>query len=152
MPEFEIESKLKIKVDMLATDLFSMEAVNHELSPIVRMSVPLEWRSVPINQWPCGEFLFNSWITLFGVLPIDLHRFQLSEVGSTSMKETSSSLMNKHWNHQRTIKRVGNGSVVCDRVQYTSRLRPLGYLLLPVFKLVFRHRHRYLKSKYGESN
>ena len=156
MPGFEIESKLRVDVDSLANELFSMEAVNQELSPLVRMSVPSEWRNVPIRQWPCGEFLFKSWITLFGFLPVDLHFVRLSGVRETSFQETSSSLVNRHWNHERTISCRGNGSVrdngslIRDKVQYASRFSPLGYLLLPIYKWVFQHRHRRLKSKYGE--
>jgi hypothetical protein len=125
------------------------EGVNAELWPI-RMTAPAEWRGREIGSVPCGVPLFDSWILLFGVLPVDLHRFRLESLGpGLRFQEDSSSLVNRQWRHQRVIEPDGTGCIVTDRLEIVPRFAPLGFLLAPVYRLVFWNRHRKLRRWFG---
>ncbi|MDC0661213.1 hypothetical protein [Marinobacter sp. SS21] len=149
MPIFNIESKLRVEASSLSRDLFTMEAVNRELAPLLRMSAPDEWRQRPISSWPTGVRLFKSVISLFGLIPSDVHQFLFEEVGDLGFRESSTSLMNKTWRHQRQIIPAGNAAIVRDTVEFSNRFRPMGVALKPVYERVFKRRHRYLRSTYG---
>ncbi|WP_284380908.1 hypothetical protein [Litoribrevibacter albus] len=150
MISFELQSKLDESADTLSKALLTMGGVNNELGPYIRMSAPARWSSMSLADWPTNEVLFTSWITLFGVLPIDLHRFKFEETNEQGFKETSSSLMNRAWHHSRLITELDEGCLVTDTVQYQSKLGPVGRLFLPVYKAIFKHRHRRLISRYGQ--
>ena len=129
---------------------FDLAAVNAELMPLVRMTAPSRWRDENLFSWPVQQPLFHSWVLLFGVLPVDLHRFCLESVDPASgFQEHSNTWMNRSWRHQRLIESTERGCRVTDRVQYESRLPLFGSLMRPVYKLVFRHRHRRLRRRYG---
>ena len=130
---------------------FTIDQVNAELRPLVRMTAPAEWIDRPIIEWPEKQQLFTSWILLFGALPIDRHAFCLrSVVPGKGFYEDSSSTMNRYWRHQRWVTPVEGGCRVTDRVEYASRLPLWGLLLKPIYELVFRQRHRNLGRAYGE--
>jgi hypothetical protein len=149
MREFTIQSDLAIEPSKFWAKT-SMDSVNWELAPIVRMTAPNEWKNCPIDRWEVGRELFKSWILLFGFIPIDRHSFRLEEICAESgFRECSSSWMNREWNHERrTVARRG-GCTVMDRVAVAGRIPMLWALLMPIYKFVFRHRHRRLRRKYG---
>ena len=149
MPGFSIESELPVDVGRLSRELFSMAGVNRELSPLVRMSAPADWRERPLGEWPRGVFLFRSVIALFGLVPIDLHHFRLMEGDGSGFEERSRSILNREWHHRRMLSPCAPGARVRDVVEYRSRLGPLGWLLWPVYRGVFAWRHRRLRSRYG---
>jgi hypothetical protein len=149
VPGFQIASNLSADAGTLNRELFNMEGVNRELSPWIRMSAPPEWRDKPITEWPCRVSLFTSVIYLFGWIPIDRHHFRLDRVSDTGFSERSRSVLNREWNHRRAVSACGTGCTVRDSVDYRSHLGPLGYLFLPIYRLVFMARHRKLKSSYG---
>ncbi len=129
---------------------FALRAVNAELWPLVRMTAPEPWANRPIVEWPVQKHLFDSWILILGVLPVDRHRFRLrSLTPSEGFVEASSSTINASWIHERKITPIQGGCRIVDRVEYNCRLAVLGYLLLPVYQFVFRRRHRNLRARYG---
>jgi len=135
---------------ILAT--LTLSGVNAELWPLVRMTAPAAFAQRPLQEWPERQHLFNSWILLFGVLPVDRHAFYMQSVTpGKGFVETSSSTINALWKHERTIIPLEAGCRVTDIVEYRCRLPLLGYLLKPLYKLVFWRRHRYLRSTYGGS-
>jgi hypothetical protein len=142
-------SDLAVEVDVILATL-TLTGVNAELSPLVRMTAPAAFAQRPLQEWPERQHLFTSWILLLGVLPVDRHAFCLYSVTpGRGFVETSSSTLNALWQHERTIIPLAAGCRVTDVVEYRCRLPLLGYLLKPVYKLVFWHRHRYLRSRYG---
>jgi hypothetical protein len=146
---FTISSDLGIPAATLLRSL-SMKEVNRELWPLARMTAPARWRSRPIRDWPEGERLFRSWILLLGLLPVDRHVFQLRRIApDEGFTEQSSSLANAVWRHRRRILQSGSGCRITDTVEYRSRLPLAGRLLNPVYRMVFRHRHRRLRRLYG---
>lgn len=152
MPVFEMEVTLPVNPDQLAADLLVMSGVNYELSPILRMSAPVEWAGKLISEWPVNTDLFSSRILLFGVVPIDLHRFKFLSVDGMGFKESSQTLINSLWSHERRISSNGSGAKVRDVVYYKSKSGFLGCLFKPVYRSVFAHRHKRLKLKYAKSS
>ena len=150
MPKFEMETSLAVSPDQLASDLLLMSGVNYELSPLLKMSVPQTWAAKPISDWPVNNNIFSSTILLFGFIPIDLHRFKFLSVHGMGFKESSKTLLNSLWSHQRTISSNGSGAKVTDVVYYKSKLGFLGYLFKPLYQSIFAHRHKRLKSKYAK--
>ncbi|MDX1736147.1 MAG: hypothetical protein R3228_17355 [Halioglobus sp.] len=127
-----------------------MPGVNAEMWPLLVMTAPPEWRARPIVSWPAGGTLFTSWILLFGVLPLDRHVFALRAVDpGAGFSESSHSLINRVWAHDRTIVATASGCRVTDEVQFQCRVAPLAYLLRPVYRFVFWWRHRRLRKLYG---
>ena len=149
MPILEIQSAIDAELSLVASEALCMTGVNRELFPLVRMTSPLAWRDKPLKDWPRNRQVFSSAILLFGFLPVDLHRFKLESVWDNGFEERSESVLNSEWEHRRTIDRQGMCSVVCDRVVFRSRVRILGKILLPVYRAIFRHRHRRLRARYG---
>ncbi|KFZ28143.1 hypothetical protein IDAT_11190 [Pseudidiomarina atlantica] len=149
--KFEVSSNLKISPEDI-DGLLTMKGVNTELNPFIRMTVPSEWSSKPIFEWPTGNVLFSSWILLFGILPIDRHTFFFQSIDRQSgFAEASSSLTNRLWHHRRDISRNGTSCRVTDTVEFQFRLPVLAYVLAPVYRFIFKHRHQVLRSYYGGS-
>jgi hypothetical protein len=149
MPEFTIQSNLNVDPNTFWAAT-SMQSVNWELAPIVRMTAPPEWTNCPLEQWEAGRDLFKSWVLLFGIIPVDRHSFRLREIiDGVGFRESSSSWINRRWNHDRTVVAREAGCTVTDHVAVAGRVPILRSCLMPVYKLVFRHRHRRLRRKYG---
>ncbi|WP_226597235.1 hypothetical protein [Marinobacter nauticus] len=147
--KFEVSSNLEISPED-ADGLLTMQGVNRELSPFIRMTAPSEWSSKSIFEWPTGKVLFSSWILLFGILPIDRHTFFFQAIDrQRGFSEASSSLTNKIWHHRRDLHRNGTSCRVIDTVEFQCRLPLLAYVLGPVYRFIFEHRHKVLRSCYN---
>jgi len=149
VPSFKIESKVNEDIERLCADLLAMDGVNYELMPVVKMTTPSDWASKPLELWPTGTELFSSVILLFGIIPVDLHKFKLSKVNKSGFEERSSSITHKEWNHSRTIKSLGSTCIVTDELEFVPKLSFLGGVMKPVYKAIFKHRHKRLEAKYG---
>lgn len=149
MPKFGMEVSLPVSPDQLSSDLLFMSGVNYELAPILKMSAPEKWAAKPISEWPVNQGIFASKILLFGFIPIDLHRFSFLSVNLMGFKESSTSLLNSLWSHERTISANGSGATVTDVVYYKSKLGLIGYLFKPLYQSIFTYRHKRLRQKYG---
>jgi hypothetical protein len=149
MPSFSISSELPIRPDEFWAGM-SMDAVNAELMPLVRMTTPTQWRHCALPQWTTGRVLFRSVILLFGVLPVDVHALRLDEIDpERGFFERSSSWANRLWEHRRTTQATARGCVVTDDVTVVGRLPWITLALMPVYRWVFRHRHRRLVARHG---
>lgn len=149
--QFRVSSTLNLSPSDIE-GLLTMEGVNAELKPFIQMTVPSEWSSKAIFEWPVGRELFSSWILLFGFFPMDKHTFFFQEVDRRrGFSEASTSLTNKVWRHHREIDFDTKLCVVTDTAEFHPRFGPLAYVLLPVYHSVFKHRHKRLRSKFGGS-
>jgi hypothetical protein len=147
--EFSVISPLAAPAATVWARAVTWEGVNAELWPI-RMSAPAEWRKRSIDSVPCGRPLFDSWILLFGCLPNDIHHVQLESIGpGFCFQENSSSLVNRQWRHRREVVVDGDGCILSDRLEILPRFALFGFLLAPVYRLVFWNRHRKLRRWYG---
>lgn len=151
MPTFTVSTQLDIASDAFWARM-SMAMVNAELSPLVRMTAPSRWKDCPLEQWTTGRVLFRSVVLLFGFLPVDVHSLRLERIfPDRGFLERSHSWINQRWQHERTTTRTEGGCLVTDTVTVQGRVALVTALLLPVYRLVFRHRHQRLKSLYGRT-
>lgn len=148
--EFIQTSRLATPAAEVWARAVTWQAVNAELWPI-RMTAPAEWRAREIQSVPCGEPLFRSWILLFGIVPVDLHAFCLESIGpGFQFQESSNSLVTRQWRHRRVVLPDGEGSMLTDHLEILPRVAWLGFVLAPVYRLVFWNRHRKLKRWFGD--
>ena len=148
MIEFECTSELRVGAERLRRDAFTMEGVNFELFPIIKMTSPNNYSDKSILEWPKNERIFTSVLLLGCFIPIDCHSFKFVNIEKDGFEECSSTLMNRGWNHKRTIVDAGKTSLVIDKVSYQSRAPLIGALMKPVYTYIFEHRHKRLRSKY----
>ena len=124
--------------------------INAELMPLAAMTFPADWEKLGVEDATAGLTGFCSILLLFGMLPIDLHRFAfLSIAPGDGFLEASSSLIHRSWIHERRLATVPGGTEITDRVGYACRLPGLGLVLKPIIRFVFRHRHRRLIRQFG---
>ncbi len=124
-----------------------MPGVNDEFFPFLRMTGP---KDANIADAPIGERAFRSWLLLFGLIPFDYDDITLVEiVPERSFHERSTMLTQRRWEHWRDLEPLpGGGTRVTDRIDFEPKL-PGGDALRPVFRLVFRYRHRRLRKRFG---
>ena len=151
MGSFSLESRLGIEAPAFWATV-SMDSVNRELAPLVRMTAPEDWHRCPLERWETGRELFRSWILLFGVLPVDRHAFLLESVTpGVGFEERSSSWMNREWRHRRSVRANGDGTcIVRDDVTVLGRFPLLTSITMPLYRLVFRNRHRRMRALFPE--
>jgi hypothetical protein len=129
----------------------SAEGINHELRPILRMTMPAALRGKTIADVQVGVPLGRSWILLFGLIPVDYDDLQLAEVGpGNRFLERSSMLSMRVWQHERSVEQLAGANCrVTDRLSFELR-RPMAWipgsasLARAVVAALFRHRHRRL--------
>ena len=149
MPSYSITSVLDLPVDEFLETL-TMQGVNSELKPLVRMTAPAAFSGKSIFEWPVRQKLFRSWILLFGILPIDRHSFYFETINSgEGFAEHSTSWTNEYWSHERRIAAHSSGCRVTDTVSFKSRIPFVDKVLEPAYRLVFWLRHRNLRARYG---
>jgi ligand-binding SRPBCC domain-containing protein len=149
--ELTVESRLRAPQDEVWQRVITPEGVNGELMPIVRMTVPRGVDSLDAESIPVGEPVGRCWILLFGLIPIDWDDLMLLRVDPPNgFLERSSMLSNRTWEHERTLVAAGeNGCVLRDRVRFEPRIPIPARALLPLYRTVFRHRHRRLRRRFG---
>jgi len=144
-----VTTRVRASPDRLWEHARTMAGVNRELRPFVRMSVPPDARGRTIDDAPLGEVAFRSLLLAFGVVPFDRHDLCLAEVHpGRGFRERSTSLLQRRWEHERTIVADGDGALVTDRVVVEPRVLPAG-AVRPVVAALFRHRHRRLHALFG---
>jgi ligand-binding SRPBCC domain-containing protein len=127
----------------------SLRGVNYELWPL-HMSGPQDLQ-IDRNT-PLGRPLFRSVLTLFRVLPFDIHELALQNVAPGEwFHESSRSLLQKRWVHVRRVLPAGAGCVVQDELSFAPRVPVLGFVAKRLVKSVFERRHRRLKRRFGEA-
>jgi ligand-binding SRPBCC domain-containing protein len=151
MQPLEFRSRLGAPTEVVWERVSTVEGVNDELRPLMRMTFPRHVRKLEPEQVELGARLCRSWLLLFGLLPVDYDDLTLVELTPGSgFRESSSMLSMRSWEHERRLKPDRSGCIVHDRVAYTPRLGLPPPLLAPVVRTVFRHRHRRLRMRFGE--
>lgn len=154
MESFEIASDLLASPDEVWPHLLNMESINTELAPI-RMSYPaaLPLSAIDPRQIPLGQVLFQSWVMLYRVIPLDRHALCLTEITQgQGFHEESTTWLQKHWIHDRRLTPCGTGSRVTDRLSFEPRLPGLGPLMAPIVRSTFERRHHRLRQRFGSAN
>ena len=129
--------------------------INHELWPVLRMTMPRSLRGVSLDEFPVGRPAGRSWLLLGGVLPVDFDDLCLLELEPPRrFLERSSTLAFAAWEHERLIEADEDGCRVTDRLGFELRrgLRAIpgaARLAGAVVGALFSHRHRRLRSAAG---
>lgn len=150
----DLRSELAVSPAALWDAVSTMEGVNAELAPWVRMSAPSATRGMKLADAPVGVPLFHSWLLALGVLPFDRHHLCLEQVWCEpkadrwGFYEHSSSWLQRVWLHERTIGAQGGGAWIRDRVWVQPRCTPLWPFVRVIVKTLFSHRHRQLLRRY----
>jgi ligand-binding SRPBCC domain-containing protein len=148
--EFRVSSRLEAPREQVWERVSSMEGVNDELAPILKMTHPPEIEDLNPSNVPLGERLFRSWVLLFGVLPFEYDDLVLVRVDEGhGFLERSSMLTQRVWEHERTLRDAPRGCDVTDRIRFEPRLPLVGVALRPLIRAFFRHRHRRLRRRFG---
>jgi hypothetical protein len=129
----------------------SEEGINHELAPILRMTMPAGLRGKTIADVQVGVPLGRSWILLGRVLPVDYDDLFLAELEpGRRFLERSRTLTFSVWQHERVVEPLDEGSCrVTDRLGFELKrgaawIPGMPRLAAAVVRFLFRHRHRRL--------
>lgn len=142
-----VTSVLPVPTEEVWAHASSMRGVNAELWPI-HMSHPK--RRFLEASVPLGIVLFRSVITLFRVIPLDVHALRLLAIApGESFHEDSSSWTEARWVHKRRLAPEGNGTRITDLVTFTPRYLFLAPILAATVRRTFARRHAYLRKRFG---
>jgi ligand-binding SRPBCC domain-containing protein len=145
----EVSSRLAVDREQLWTVISTMQGVNAELAPWLRMSVPVEVRGKSLADIRLGEVAFESWLLALGLLPFDRHRLCLIELErGRGFVERSSSWLQRIWQHERTLETIAGGTEIRDRVTFEPRIGLLAPVVQMVVARLFRHRHARLRARF----
>jgi hypothetical protein len=148
--ELRVGSRLAAEPAAVWERVVTAEGVNDELRPLLRMTVPRGLEDFGIDDVEPGRTLGRSWVLLFGLLPFDYDEIHLAEVEpGRRFLERSRMLSQRLWEHERTIEPREGGCELTDRLAWEPRLPIPGALLKPLIRLVFRHRHKKLRQRFG---
>ncbi len=127
------------------------EGVNAELMPIVRMALPPGIERLDVESVPVGTPIGRCRLLLFGLIPFDWDDLTLERLEAPAgFHEVSSMASMRIWEHERTLEPVEGGCRVTDRVGFLPRVPFPAVWVRPLFRTVFRHRHRRLRAHFGE--
>jgi len=149
MVKFTKSVKLNVDKNLLFKSQFNFKGVNYELNPIVHMTASVEWKNRSLAEAPVNEKLLYSIILLFGFIPIDIHHISFKRILENEFREASSSVLMKHWNHNRIIESFEQGCLLTDEINFSTRIPFLDIIIRPIYLSVFKHRHQRLKRKFG---
>jgi hypothetical protein len=126
----------------------TMEGVNHELGPWIRMSVPRAARGMTLEEVPLGRRVGRSWLLLGHVLPFDYDDVTLVERGpGRRFLERSPMGSMRFWQHERVVEARGDGAcTVTDHLTFAPRVPGSGRLVRAIVTRLFAHRHRRLAA------
>lgn len=148
----ELSSSLAASADEVWAHASTMEGVNSELAPFVKMTVPASMRGRSLSDLTLvtkpGDEAFVSTLLAFGWLPFDRHHLRLRDIGDRSFAEESWSWLQRRWCHERTVTPDGDGCVVTDRLVVEPRGAPR-WLVEPMVRAIFEARHRVLARRFG---
>lgn len=146
----EFESRLSAPAHVVWERVSTIEGVNYELRPIMRMRPPAHARGMRLSDVVPGEPVGRCWMFLFGLLPIDYDDLTLVAVEpGRGFRERSTMLSMRAWEHDRTLEPDGDGCRVRDRLGVEPRVPGMGVILERIVRALFRHRHRRLRRRFG---
>lgn len=150
MHSFDISSDLAAAPEVVWRHVTGMDGVNGELMPLLRMTVPPALAGARLDELPVGRRAGRSWLLLLGFLPVDFDDLTIAEYEpGHRFLEQSAMLTQSRWEHERTVQPVGSGCRVVDRLRWQGRIAPLGALYRLAVPILFRHRHRRLRKRFG---
>jgi hypothetical protein len=130
----------------------SIEGVNHELRPWMRMTVPRGARDMSLADVELNQPVGRSWILALGVLPFDYDDVTLVERGpGMRFLERSPMGSMRLWQHERIVEPHGEAAcAITDRLTFEPRIPGSSRLARGIIERTFRHRHKRLLRWFGE--
>jgi ligand-binding SRPBCC domain-containing protein len=145
---FELASLLAAAPEDVWARVGTIDGVNLELAPWLRMTAPRDARR--LEDLPLGREAFRSWLLLLGLVPVEVDRVCLVAVEALhGFHERSRLVTQRSWSHERTLERRPEGTLVVDRVEAVPRWPLAARWQRRMFLAVFRHRHRRLRAAFG---
>jgi ligand-binding SRPBCC domain-containing protein len=146
----EISTRLDASQEEVWRRVVTPEGINDELMPLMRMTVPRGVETIDLDSIEVGKPIGRSWILMLGLIPIDFDEINIVELEpGTRFVERSRMLSQRSWEHIRSVRPGGAGAVVTDSIAWEPRLPIPGAALRPMFRAIFRHRHRRLQRYFG---
>lgn len=129
----------------------TMDGVNAELRPFVRMTHPADLQSLADVEVEPGEVILRSWLLAGGVVPFDRHALAFERlVDGEGFDEESTSWLQRRWRHERRVIDHGDGTcTVTDHLVVEPRLGILRPVAHRTVRFLFDHRHRRLAARFG---
>jgi hypothetical protein len=142
-PDVEQSSEIAAPAAEVWERAVTPEGINHELAPILRMTMPSGLRDKTIDDVTVGEPLGRSWLLLFGFLPVDYDDLALDELQpGRRFLERSSMLSMRAWQHERIVEPLGEGSCrLTDRLTFEPRIPGTRGIARRIVTVLFRRRH-----------
>lgn len=149
--EIQRTSDLVAEPEAVWSVVSTMDGVNHELGPFLRMTHPADRSALDGSDVPLGEVLFRSWLLAGGVIPFDRHALRLRSLQpGAGFVEESSSWLQRRWRHERTIASLpGGGCRVTDALTIEPRIGVARPVVQAIVGRLFSHRHRRLVARFG---
>ncbi|MFZ4434659.1 MAG: hypothetical protein ACOYOQ_15815 [Microthrixaceae bacterium] len=149
--EIELSSQLAASADVVWGAASSMEGVNREVLPLVRMTYPADRANFSAESVAPGRVVFHSWLLVGGVIPVDRHALSFESFDAAGrFVEESTSWLQRRWRHERIVAEPSpERCTVTDRLLIEPRLTPASPLVKWAVTRVFRHRHRRLQQRFG---
>ena len=149
MIALRFESHLAAAPDTVWRRVTSVDGIDDEMAPLLRMTFPRGIRALPLDAFVPGQRLCRSWLLLLRVLPIDRSDLTLVELEpGRRFLERSPMLSMAFWQHERVVAPSAHGTTVVDTLTFRPRLLPR-VLARATVALFFRHRHARLRRRFG---
>jgi ligand-binding SRPBCC domain-containing protein len=150
--QFQLSSELAASADQLWQHISSMTGVNRELAPWVRMTVPRDVQQLSLADAPVGEMLFRSRLLALGLIPFDVHSLKLERIeAEIGFIEESHTWFHRRWRHERQLVPLARGCCLTDRLEVQPRVRTASVLIAPLVRMLFQHRHQWLRRHFGQA-
>ena len=151
MIELRFESLVAASPQQVWSRVSTMQGVNAELMPILRMTYPRQLSNLDAAPRELlGKLAFKSWVLLFGLIPVDRHFLCLQSVATgEGFDERSWSWSQRAWNHRRTLTPIDGGTHIVDELSFEPRVALAAPFLRWFIGTIFDHRHRVLRRAFG---
>ena len=145
-------SVIAAPIEAVWTRVASMDGINDELMPYMRMVLPRRHRGKTIADIEVGVPLGKVMLLYGGLLPLDYDDLTIAEfTPGVGFREESSMAWMGVWQHTRRLAAVSSTETeVVDDLRFRPRLplRPLTPVLVWFVGHLFRHRHRRLAEHF----
>jgi ligand-binding SRPBCC domain-containing protein len=146
----ERSSVLAAPAEAVWTRVTTLQGVNDELRPWLRMTAPRAVRDLSLADVELGRRVCRSWVLLGGVVPVDYDDLTLVERGpGLRFLERSPLLSQRSWQHERWVEAVDGGCRLTDRLTFEPRIAAAARVSRRVVAAIFAHRHRRLVRRFG---
>lgn len=127
----------------------SVQGVDTEMAPVLKLDFPEGMEKIPEGRDTLGKPLGNCKFLLFGLIPVDLSRLTFVEIEpGRRFVEQSPLLSMKDWRHERVIAPGPDGTRVVDKLEFTPRFAT--GMVKWFISQFFKHRHTVLRRQFRE--